>query len=181
MRLVPFFLMVLFLSTPALAQDGKRGYPVNECNPEMVGDRLCKLGTAQQLWKISLSVGADGLTRMTKQWGGLCTDCHDSDMKEVHIVDGKRHMGNGGMFYSASCNHRTRNKGYKVYRYARRFKGKIYISEYIVLGDGRLVFASFVNGARMEGYDVANSSHTRKPDYVTLCRRYADEWSPQGR
>ena len=177
MRIVVFFLMVLFLSTPAFAQGEKRGYPVNECNPEMVGDWLCDLkgSGSKELWKISLSVGADGLTRMTKQRGWSCTDCHDSALDEVQIVDGKRHMDEGGTPYAASCNHRTRNKGYKVYRFARRFKSKIYIHEYIVWGDGRLVFASFENGARMDGWDVANSSHTRKPDRgITLCRRYAD-------
>lgn len=146
----------------------------NECNPEMTGEWICtdQFRERRRL-NLSLQTDASGAVRLVKRWGGaFCGwDCHHT--QETFVADGKFRHNERNRPYAASCNHRTKTKGYKIFRMAQRGVGKIYIEEYVVLEDGRLVFGRFVNGTRMDGHDVENSSRPPRPDYWELCVRDA--------
>lgn len=145
----------------------------NECNPEMTGEWICtdKFKESRRL-NLSLQTDASGTARLVKRWGGaFCGwDCHHS--QETFVADGKFQRDEYGNAYAASCNHRTgAPASYKIFRIAERGEGKIYIEDYVVRKDGKLIFGRFVNGTRMDGHDVENSYRPPRPDYWELCVR----------
>ena len=179
MRLAVLFLMVLFLSAPAFAQDEKREYPVPECDPRLSGDWLCKHAKAkgERLVPINLSLetNSNGVTRLTRGVGGKlfchnghCVDEHDS--WENYVADGRRHATWDGISYASSCNHRTKTKGHKVFRIAYRLDaGKVGIREYFIMSDGRMAIARFFG--TMDGWDVKNSDRPRETSDYSICIR----------
>ncbi len=170
MRLIVFFLMVLFLSTPALAQDQKRGYPVNECNPVLNGDWLCRNAQSgrHSHKTLSLKIDGNGVERLVFESGGSCRGCHTGS--DSYLADGRRHVNEVGMKYAASCNHRTKTKGHKIFRIAARGnEGSLIIMEYWIMSDGRMVTARF--RGTMDGWDVKNSDREAQPFNYDICAK----------
>ena len=184
-RITPRKFIILILALPAAlaffegtAFAGERrdrpAGAANECNPEMTGEWICtEKGGGRKRMNLSLRTDANGVATLTHRWGGaFCGGpCHHQ--QETFVADGKRRLHDGGWYYAASCNHRTKTKGYKIFRYAFRnlVNKKVVINEYVVLEDGRLIFGSFHKGNRMDGYDVENSSRPPQPDYWEICSR----------
>ena len=147
---------------------------VSECNSEMAGEWVCtNMNRQRERLNLSLHTDANGVTRLVKRWGGVFCGgpCHHS--QETFVADGKFRHSEINRPYAASCNHRTKPSGYKIFRIAMRLDayGKIYINEYIVRKDGVLLFGSFRNGTRMDGHDVVNSYRPSRPDYWEICVR----------
>ncbi len=171
--------LVLFAGTASAGERRDRSArqiasAANECNPEMAGEWICtdQFRDRRRL-NLSLHTDASGAARLIKRWGGaLCGwDCHH--IQETFVADGKFRRSEQNRPYAASCNHRTKTHGYKIFRMAGRSEGKILIEDYIVGSDGRLAFGRFVDGTRMDGHDVENSSRPARPDYWEICVRDA--------
>ena len=160
-----FALKALLLSL-VLAGGASAAEPVSECNPAMVGEWIC--GEIRYL-KISYAVGEDGITRVTFVDAPV-SGGRRGRKTHTEIVDGKVHTLKNGFRYAASCNHRI--KARKIYRRAARddTTGRVLIGDYIVLEDGRMLIGFFGN-AKMEGYDVKNSSRPSEPDGIVECVR----------
>ena len=170
MRLVPFFLMVLFLSTPVLAQDQKRGYPVNECNPVLNGDWFCQNAKTGKRRHITLSLETDGsgAERLVVGNDGASRGSHTSPLN--YLADGRRHRDKYDIEYAASCNHRTKTRGHKIFRIAfRNSLGRVKIIEYVIMHDGRMLIGGF--WGTMDGWDVKNSSRPPEPDSYSICAK----------
>ena len=169
MRLVLLFLMVLFLSVPAFAQEGKIAGVVNECNPVLNGDWYCRSAQTRRYSHLNFSLQTDGsgVPRLVKRDGGACRDCHD-DMT-TYIADGRRHTTWDGIPYAASCNHRTKTEGRKIFRIAQQSdSGTAGIKEYWIRPNGSMVIAGF--SGTMDNWDVRNSDRpATQPNWYYLC------------
>lgn len=160
-------LKALLLSL-VLAGGASAAEPVSECDPAMIGEWVC--GRTRYL-KISHAVGEDGITRVTFVDAPVSGD-RRGRKTHTEIVDGKVHALENGTRYASSCNHRIGPRGYRIYRRAARddATGRVLIGDYIVLEDGRMLIGLFSN-AKMEGYDVKNSSRPSEPDGIVECVR----------
>lgn len=160
-------LKALLLSL-VLAGGASAAEPVSECDPAMIGEWIC--GRTRYL-KISHAVGEGGITRVTFVDAPVSGD-RRGRKTHTEIVDGKVHALESGTRYASSCNHRIGPRGYRIYRRAARddATGRVLIGDYIVLEDGRMLIGLFGN-AKMEDYDVKNSSRPSEPDGIVECVR----------
>ena len=175
MRLAVLFLMILFLSAPAFAQDSKIAGAVNECNPVLNGDWYCRRARSGKYWHLNLSLQTDGngVPRLVQK-NGACRGCYRNI--RTYIADGRRHADEVGVSYAASCNHRTKTKGHKIFRIAYRLDaGKVGMEEYWIRSNGSMVIADF--GGTMDGWDVRNSDRpATQPNWYSLCVKNNGEY-----
>ena len=143
---------------------------VSECSPVLNGDWICQSAQSGRRSHMNLSLKTDGggVARLVKRYGGACRGCHY--YKTIYVADGRRHVDEEGLSYAASCNHRTKTKGYKIFRIAYRLPpGKVRIQEYVIMDDGRMVYGGFFG--TMDGWDVKNSDRPPEPDGYSICAK----------
>ncbi len=142
----------------------------NVCSPVLNGEWICRNAQNGELSRENLSLETDGsgATRLVKRWGGASRGSHD--MKATYVADGRRRVNEEGDDYAASCNHRTKTQGNKIFRIAEQFtSGRAGMKEYVIMDDGRMLIGGF--GGTMDGWDVKNSDRPPEPDWYYVCAK----------
>ncbi len=142
----------------------------NKCNPALNGDWMCRnaqTGKHNHL-ALSLKIDGGGAELLVVGDDGACRGCHTSPYS--FLADGRRHRNESGIEYAASCNHRTKTRGHKIFRIALQLdSGKAVIEEYWIMSDGRIVIARF--RGTMDGWDVKNSDREAQPYSYDICAK----------
>lgn len=141
----------------------------DKCSPVLNGDWFCqnaKTGKRRHL-TLSLETDGSGAERLVVGSDGASRGSHTPIS---YLADGRRHRNANGFEYAASCNHRTKTRGYKIFRIAfRHSPGRVRIAEYVIMHDGRMVHAGF--WGTMDRWDVKNSSRPPEPDDYSMCAK----------